>query len=57
MNRWGQVVYQFNTLEAGWVGRTVSGIEAAEGTYYYIINALGADGEVFNYQGSFKLIR
>jgi len=57
MNRWGQVVYQFNTLEAGWTGRTVAGLEAAEGTYYYIIDAVGADGEVYNYQGPFELIR
>ena len=57
MNRWGQVVYQFNTLEAGWIGRTVSGLEAAEGTYFYIIDAVGADGETHNYQGPFQLIR
>ena len=57
MNRWGQVVYQFNTLEAGWNGRTVSGLEAAEGTYFYIIDAVGADGETYNYQGPFELIR
>lgn len=57
MNRWGQVVYQFNTLEAGWTGRTVSGLEAAEGTYFYIIDAVGADGQVYNYQGPFELIR
>ena len=57
MNRWGQVVYQFNTLEAGWNGRTVSGLEAAEGTYFYLIDAVGADGQVYNYQGPFQLIR
>ena len=57
MNRWGQVVYQFNTLEAGWTGRTVSGIEAAAGTYYYVIDAVGADGQEYNYQGPFQLIR
>jgi gliding motility-associated-like protein len=57
MNRWGQIVYQFNTLEAGWTGRTVSGIEAAEGTYYYFIDAFGADGQEYNYQGPFELIR
>ena len=57
MNRWGQVVYQFNTLEAGWTGRTVSGLEAAEGTYFYLIDAVGADGKEYNYQGPFELIR
>ena len=57
MNRWGQVVYQFNALEAGWNGRTVSGLEAAEGTYFYLIDAVGADGQEYNYQGPFQLIR
>ncbi|MCB9198205.1 MAG: gliding motility-associated C-terminal domain-containing protein, partial [Flavobacteriales bacterium] len=57
MNRWGQVVFEFDTLEAGWDGRTVSGLEASEGTYYYLINAEGGDGVIYNYQGPFELVR
>lgn len=57
MNRWGQVMFMFDLLEMGWDGRTVSGVEASEGTYYYIIEAVGQDGTVYNYQGPFELVR
>jgi len=56
-NRWGQVVFIVNTVEGGWNGRTVAGIECAEGTYYYLIHALGGDGVEYNFQGPFELIR
>ncbi|MCB9188359.1 MAG: gliding motility-associated C-terminal domain-containing protein [Flavobacteriales bacterium] len=56
-NRWGQVMFEFDLLEMGWDGRTTAGLEAAEGTYYYIIDATGADGAVYNYQGPFELVR
>jgi gliding motility-associated-like protein len=57
MNRWGQVVYEWDAMEAGWDGRTVAGIEASEGTYYYIIDAVGADGKIYNHNGPFQLVR
>jgi gliding motility-associated-like protein len=56
-NRWGQVVYEFDALGAGWDGHTISGAEAASGTYYYIIDAVGADGIEYNYQGPFQLVK
>jgi large repetitive protein len=56
-NRWGQVVFIINTIEGGWDGRTVAGIECPEGTYYYLIHALGGDGVEYNFQGPFELIR
>ena len=57
INRWGQMVYEWDVLEIGWDGRTVSGAVASEGTYYYLIDALGADGTVYSVQGPFQLIR
>ena len=56
-NRWGQVVFIINTVEGGWNGRTVAGIECPEGTYYYILHALGGDGVEYNFQGPVGLIR
>ena len=56
-NRWGQVIFIINTIEGGWDGRTVAGIECPEGTYYYLIHALGDDGVEYNFQGPFELIR
>lgn len=56
-NRWGQVVYEFDAIEVGWDGHTVSGAVVASGTYYYLINATGADGVEYDLQGPLQLIR
>ena len=56
-NRWGQIVYIINTVEGGWNGRTAADIECSEGTYYYLIDALGGDGVEYNFQGAFQLTR
>jgi gliding motility-associated-like protein len=57
INRWGQTIYSWDVLEIGWDGHTVSGAIASEGTYFYIIDAIGADGTVYNLQGPFQLVR
>ncbi|MCL4857661.1 MAG: gliding motility-associated C-terminal domain-containing protein, partial [Flavobacteriales bacterium] len=36
-NRWGQKVFNTNQLNDGWDGRTNSGTEVPEGTYYFVI--------------------
>ena len=36
-NRWGQKLFESNNNEAYWNGRTTSGSEVPDGTYYYII--------------------
>lgn len=54
-NRWGRLVYvwdDYETPEAGW-----SGENAPAGTYYYIVKAVGLNGETFEQTGSFQLIR
>ncbi len=57
MNRWGQIIFEWSALEAGWDGHTQSGSIASEGTYYYVIDAIGADGVTYNYQGAIQLVR
>lgn len=57
MNRWGQVMFEWNALDAGWDGRTLAGINASEGAYYYIINATGMDGQLYDLSGTFQLVR
>ncbi len=44
-NRWGKLVYHWSDPAKGWDG-TINGHPAAEGAYYYIIRAKGADAEV-----------
>lgn len=56
-NRWGQKEYEWHTPNGGWDGRTASGLPASDGTYYYIINAEGIDGEKYFEKGNFSLIR
>ena len=56
-NRWGQKMYSWNHVKGYWDGRTQSGIEAPDGTYFYIISAKGMDGEEYFKKGGFSLIR
>ena len=39
-NRWGMRLYEFDTVNGGWDGRTAQGNEAPDGTYYYILKAV-----------------
>ncbi len=56
-NRWGQFMYEFESLEGGWDGRTASGVEASEGGYYYLLWVTDFRGEIHEYQGPFELQR
>ncbi len=56
-NRWGQKVFEWNTINGDWDGRTASGVSSPAGTYYYIVKAKGKDGKVYFEKGSFSLIR
>jgi len=56
-NRWGQVMYSWDNVRGSWDGRTTSGSEAPDGTYFYIIKALGEDGTEYVEKGGFSLIR
>jgi len=56
-DRWGLLMYGWNGINGGWNGRTKAGIEASEGTYYYLITYTDFKGDVFNLQGPFNLVR
>lgn len=56
-NRWGQKEYEWNTPNGGWDGRSATGLPATSGTYYFIMQANGADGKTYSEQGSLTLIR
>ena len=56
-NRWGEVIFEWTSLDGGWNGRTKSGIESPSGTYYYVIHATGADGVNYEITGHLKLVR
>lgn len=56
-NRWGHKQFEWHAVNGGWDGRTASGLQAAEGTYYYIIKAAGIDGKEYSEKGFFDLVR
>jgi gliding motility-associated-like protein len=59
-NRWGQKEYEWHTLNGGWDGFTASGVPATEGTYYIILQAVGADKNKTKFppiKQSFTLLR
>lgn len=58
LNRWGQKVYEWNGPGGAWDGRTApGGQETPEGTYYYIITAVGLDGKMYEEKGAVTLVR
>ncbi|MCO6499852.1 MAG: gliding motility-associated C-terminal domain-containing protein, partial [Vicingus serpentipes] len=56
-NRWGQMMFSWDHIKGYWDGTTLSGAEAPDGTYFYIIQAKGLDGEEYFKKGGFSLIR
>ena len=56
-NRWGLKMYSWNQVNGSWNGRTTSGTEVPDGTYFYIIKAKGLDGTEYFKKGAFSLIR
>lgn len=55
-SRWGQRIYQSNSLEEGWDGN-VQGKPATQGSYVYRIKYSGADDEVQLMTGMLHLFR
>ena len=56
VNRWGQKLYEWDDPAGGWDG-TFHGNPVAEGTYFVIVNAKGADGKVFKIRKDVNLLR
>ena len=58
-NRWGQLIYLWNTVEGGWDGHTLTGALAPPGTYYYVIDATGLEDKPEEYRetGTVTLVR
>lgn len=46
-----------NGVDGKWDGTDMKGKQAKEGTYYYILNALGTDGKKYDREGKIVLIR
>ena len=55
-NRWGNSVFESNDPSIGWDGR-YRGKDVPEGTYFYIISAVGADEQKYLHKGFIELVR
>ena len=65
-NRWGEKVYVYNNNEGFtvlkersklWTGDNMKGKPCADGTYFYIIDALGYDSKEYHINGNVTLMR
>lgn len=56
-NRWGEKVYEMFTPDASWDGVSMNGQEVPEGVYFYVLNAKGEDGSVYEEKGSVTIYR
>ncbi len=57
VNRWGNTIRTFNTLDFEWNGTTSNGELCTEGTYFYRISLQRKDLEEFVYNGFVQLVR
>ena len=55
-NRWGELLFTTNTIGKGWDG-TSKGAASDAGTYVWMLEAVGMDGQVFRQKGTVVLIR
>ena len=56
-NRWGQKVFTLTGPNQSWDGRLNNGNAATEGTYYYMLVAIGYDKKTYTYQGPLTLVK
>lgn len=58
-DRWGNKVYEVtsDTGNFGWDGKNQYGKECAAGVYFYVIKAIGKDGQEYEQKGNVSLFR
>jgi gliding motility-associated-like protein len=53
----GHTVYSWDGIDFQWNGKDQKGVPVEEGTFFYIINAVGVDGKKFEQKGTIILTR
>ena len=56
-DRWGQEVGSLEGRLEPWDGRTKSGQQVPEGTYFYVLEAEAVDGTALSRSGTLTLVR
>lgn len=55
-NRWGQKLYEWTDVDGGWDG-TYKGKQVADGAYFVLVKAKGADGVEYNIKKDVNILR
>ena len=55
-DRWGILLYEAKGTGASWDGKTISGSDAASGTYYYLLDAKSSVKD-YSSKGTVTLLR
>jgi gliding motility-associated-like protein len=55
-NRWGQKLFEWTDPDKGWDG-TSNGRDVADGVYFVLVKARGADGRTYNIRKDVNLLR
>lgn len=55
VNRWGNVMFEWNDPALGWDGN-YKGKPVSPGVYFYVIEAKGSDGIIYNKKGDINLL-
>ena len=56
-NKWGTKVFEWNEINFKWDGRGFSGEILAESVYYFVLEAIGISGQVYQANGHINLLR
>jgi gliding motility-associated-like protein len=56
-NRWGQLIFSIKSINQTWDGVMNNGNHASEGTYFYLLQAIGLDGKEYKKDGPLTLVR
>lgn len=56
-DRWGILISEISSVDEKWDGRTITGVPASDGTYFYVLKAMDFDGKLFENQGFIQLLR
>ena len=55
VNRWGNVLFEWNDPALGWDGK-YKGKHVSPGVYFYVIEATGSDGKKHMFRGDINLL-
>jgi gliding motility-associated-like protein len=58
-DRWGHLVYELNSSSGNilWDGKSQTGTDVAEGSYFYVLTAEGKDGTEYKKNGTITVLR